>query len=237
MKLCRPPLFRNRQFEPALIVTCVRWYFRFSLSLRDLEELMAERGLSVDHTTIWRWTQKYGPEVYRRLRGEVKRKSPTWHIDETFVRIAGQWMYLFRAVDGTGQTVDFYLSATRDREAAKIFLRRALANPDNRPPHVFARDRLRSYPAAIRELQEEGWLTGRCRQRTRPYCNNRIESDHRHVKRRLRAMQGPRTSTTAWAVIQGIEAAQMIRKGQVLGITRHNLHGQAWVFGALLQVA
>ena len=146
-------------------------------------------------------------------------------------------MYLFRAVDGTGQTLDFYLSATRDREAAKIFLRRALANPDNRPPHVFARDRLRSYPAAIRELQEESGLTGRCRQRTRPYCHNRIESDHRHVKRRLRAMQGPRTSTTAWAVIQGIEAAQMIRKGQVLGITRHNLHGQAWVFGALLQVA
>ena len=133
MKSCRPPLFRNRQFEPEVIVTCVRWYLRFSLSLRDLEELMAERGLSVDHTTIWRWTQKYGPEVYRLLGGEVKRKSSTWHIDETFVRIAGRWMYLFRAVDSNGQTVDFYLSDTRDRAAAKVFLKRALANPDNRP--------------------------------------------------------------------------------------------------------
>ena len=110
MNARRPPLFRKRKFEPIVIVTCVRWYCRFSLSLRDLEELMAERGLSVDHTTIWRWTQAYGPEVYRRLRGEVKRKSSTWHMDETFVRIAGKWMYLFRAVDSQGQTVDFYLS-------------------------------------------------------------------------------------------------------------------------------
>ena len=101
----------------------------------------------------------------------------------------------------------------------------------------FRPDGLRGYPAAIRDLQEEGHLHVRCRQRTRKYCNNRIESDHRHVKRRLRAMQGPRTTATAWAVIQGIEAAQMIRKGQVLGITSHNLFGQAWVFGALLKVA
>ena len=88
----------------------------------------------MDHTTVWRWVQAYGPEVYRRLRGEVRRKSSTWHVDETFVRIAGRWMYLFRAVDGGGQTVDFYLSETRDREAAKLFLKRALGNPDNRPP-------------------------------------------------------------------------------------------------------
>ena len=158
-------------------------------------------------------------------------------MDETFVRIAGKWMYLFRAVDSQGQTVDFYLSQTRDREAAKLFLKKALANPDNRPPHVFARDGLRSYPAALRELQAEGGVGRHCRQHTRRYCNNRIESDHRHVKRRLRAMQGPRTTATAWAAIQGIEAAYMIRKGQGLGITRHNLHGQAWFFGSLLGVA
>ena len=195
---------------------------------------MAERGLSVDHTTVWRSVQAYSPEVYRGLAGEVKRKSSTWHMDESFVRITGRWMYPFRAVDSGGQTVDFYLSETRDREAATIFLKKALANGDNRPPCVFARDGLRSYPAAIRDLQREGEL--HCRQRTRRYCNNRIESDHRHIKRRLRAMQEPRTTATAWAVIQGIEAAQMIRKGQVLGITRQNLHGQAWVFGALLKV-
>jgi transposase, IS6 family len=233
----RPPLFHKRWFEPTVIVTCVRWYLRYSLSLREVRELIGERGLSVHHTSIWRWTQSYGPEVYRRLQGAVKRKSSTWHMDETFVRIAGKWLYLFRAVDSAGQTVDFYLSETRDREAAKLFLKRALANTDNRPPRVFARDGLRSYAAAIRELQEEGDVHRCCRQRTRRYCNNRIESDHRAIKRRLRAMQGPRTKATGWAVIQGIEAAHIIRKGQILGITRQNLYGQAWVFASLLQVA
>ena len=157
-------------------------------------------------------------------------------MDETFVRVGGKQMYLFRAVDSYGQTVDFYLSQTRDREAAKLFLRSALANPDNRPPYVFARDGLRSYPAAIRELKAEGKIRSTCRQRTRRYANNPVESDHRHVKRRLRTMLWPRRKATAAAVIQGIEAAQMIRKGQVLGIARHNLFGQAWVFSALLRV-
>ena len=229
-------MFRKRQFEPIIIVTCVRWCCRFSLSLRDLEELMAERGLAVDHTTIWRWVQRYGPEVHRRLRGNVKQKSSTWHMDETFVRISGRWLYLFRAVDSQGQTVDFYLSETRDREAAKRFLKKALANSDNRPPRVFARDGLRSYPAAIRELQSEGLIHCSCRHRTRPYANNRIESDHRFIKRRLRAMQGPRSAPTARRLIQAIEAVHMIRKGQVLGITRNNLSGQAWVFGSLLGI-
>src|SRR5260370_23134934 len=203
------PLFRKRQFAAEIIVTCVRWYLRFSLSLRDVEELMAERGLSVDHTTVWRWTQTYAPEVQRRLRGQVTTKGSTWHMDETFVRIAGRWMYLFRAVDSSGQTVDFYLSESRDREAAKCFLRRALANPDNRTQHVFARDRLRSYPAAIRELQNEGELRSSCRHRTRRYSNNRIESDHRHIKRRLRSMHGPRTLATPCTVSAGIEADQL----------------------------
>lgn len=236
MSFSATDLFRKRQFAAEIIVTCVRWYLRFALSLRDVEELMMERGLSVDHTTIWRWTQRYAAEVQRRLRGQLKLKDSTWHIDETSVRIAGQWMYLFRVVDSGGQTVDFYLSDTRDREAAKCFLKRALVNPDNRPPHVFARDKLRSYPAAIRDLQGEGELPRTCRHRTCRYSNNRIESDHRHITRRLRAMQGPRTAATASIVIAGIEAVQMIRKGQVLVITRTNLHGQAWVFGSPLSL-
>jgi transposase-like protein len=90
MTVRRPALFRKCKFEPTVIMTCVRWYLRFCLSLRDVEELIRERGLSVDHTSIWRWTQRYGPEVYRNLRGEVKRKSSTWHIYETFVRISGK---------------------------------------------------------------------------------------------------------------------------------------------------
>jgi transposase, IS6 family len=137
---------------------------------------MAERGLSVDHTTVWRWVQAYAPEVRKRLEGQIKYKLATWFMDETYVRVAGRWMYLFRAVDNHGQTVDFYLSETRDREAAKRFLKAALANPDNRSPHVFSVDGSRSYPAAIRELKVQGQVRPTCRHRSRQYGNNRIES-------------------------------------------------------------
>lgn len=236
MSSCRPALFRKRQFEPAVIVACVRWYLRFSLSLRDVEELMAERNLAVDHTTVWRWVQAYAPEIRKRLQGQLKYKRTTWFMDETYVRVAGHWMYLFRAVDNRGDTVDFYLSETRDRDAAKRFLQKALANPDNRPPRVFSVDGNRSYQAAIRELRNDGEFVTECRYRRSRYRNNRIESDHRHVKRRWRAMQGARTIATACVLIQGIEAIQMIRKGQVLGIPQHNRCGQAWVFRALLGV-
>jgi IS6 family transposase len=234
MKSARPALFRNRQFDPAVIVTCARWYLRFSLSLRDVEELMAERNLAVDHTTVWRWIQAYAPELRKRLQGQLQYTRATWFMDETYVRVAGRWMYLFRAVDNRGATVDFYLSETRDRDAAKRFLQVALANPDNRPPRVFSVDGNRSYGAAIRELRNDGEFTTRCRYRRSRYRNNRIESDHRPVKRRWRAMQGARTLATARNVIDGIEGTHMIKKGQVLGIPQHDRHGQAWVFGALL---
>ena len=236
MKPTRPAIFRGRHFEPEIIITCVRWYLRFSLSLRDVEELMAERCLIVDHTTVWRWCQKYSPMVWQRLKGKVKCKTATWHMDETYVRVSGRWMYLFRAVDGHGDTVDFYLSETRDREAAKAFLQKALSNPDNRPPRLLYMDGNRSYPAAIRDLQAEGRLSSRCRRRTERYANNRIESDHRQVKRRLRAMQGPRTLRTARRLIQGIEAVQMLRKGQILGAVRKHFATVSIAFALLFGI-
>ena len=150
MSALRPAPFRKRQFDAAVIVTCVRWYLRFSLSLRDIKELMAERNLTVDHTTVWRWVQPYAPELRKRLQGQLKYKRTTWFMDETYLRVAGRWMYLFRAVDNRGDTVDFYLSETRDRDAAKRFLQGALANPDNPAPRVFSVDGNRSYRAAIR---------------------------------------------------------------------------------------
>jgi hypothetical protein len=101
MTRSRPAIFRGRHFEPEIIATCVRWYLRFSLSLRNVEEMMAERGLMVDHTTVWRWCQKYGPMIYQRLRGKLKYTTTTWHMDDTYVRLAGRWVYLFRAVDDT----------------------------------------------------------------------------------------------------------------------------------------
>jgi transposase, IS6 family len=113
----RPALFRGRHFSDEVIVLCVRWYLRYSLSYRDVTELMAERRLSVDSSTIWRWVQRYAPELNTRIRRELKPTNGSWRTDETYVRVAGRWAYLYRAVDSSGATIDFFLSETRDVSA------------------------------------------------------------------------------------------------------------------------
>jgi transposase, IS6 family len=115
----RPRLFRGRHFQDVIIILCVRWYLRYSLSYRDLREMMAERGLAVDHVTIWRWVQRYAPILNQRLRRERRHPNRSWRVDETYVRVAGNWVYLYRAVDSAGDTIDFMLSPNRDLIAAK----------------------------------------------------------------------------------------------------------------------
>src|SRR5712672_4760900 len=119
-------LFKWRQFEPEVILLAIGWYLRFSLSYRDVEELLAERGLSVDHVTVWRWIQRYAPELDRRLRKRLKATNDSWRVDETYVRVKGKWVYLYRAVDSTGATIDFLLSAKRDAVTAQPFLTKSL---------------------------------------------------------------------------------------------------------------
>ena len=124
----RPAIFKWRQTEPGLILCAVRWYLRYSLSLRDVEELLEERGLNVDHTTVWRWVQYYGPELEQRLRQHLKPTNKSWRVDETYVRVKGRWCYLYRAIDSRGATIDFLLSAFRDADAAKRLFRKALSD-------------------------------------------------------------------------------------------------------------
>ena len=119
-------LFKWRQFEPEVILLAVGWYLRFSLSYRDVEALLAERGISVDHVTLWRWVQRYAPELERRLRKGLKATNDSWRVDETYVRVKGKWVYLYRAVDSTGATIDFLLSAKRDAAAAERFQSQSL---------------------------------------------------------------------------------------------------------------
>jgi transposase, IS6 family len=211
----RPTLFKGRHFQDEIIVLCVRWYLRFSLTYRDLEELMTERNLSVDHTTVWRWVQRYAPELNKRIRREVKPTNGSWRTDETYIRVAGRWTYLYRAVDSTGTTIDFLLSETRDLEAARRFFRKALAAPGHARPRVITVDGNPSYPAVIQELKRAGALGRRCRCRPVPYLNNIVEQDHRAIKRRINAKLGFRCFDGAWRTIQGYEAIHMIRKGQV----------------------
>ena len=122
----RPAIFKWRQREPEIILCAVRWYLRYSLSLRDVEELLIERGLGADHTTVWRWVQRYAPELEQRMRQYLKSTNKSWRVDETYIRIRGRWCYLYRAVDSAGATIDFLLSAIRDADAAKRLFRNAL---------------------------------------------------------------------------------------------------------------
>jgi len=156
-------LFKWRQFEPEVILLAIGWYVRFSLSYRDVEELLAERGLLVDHVTVWRWVQRYAPEMERRLRSKLKPTNDSWRVDETYVRVKGKWVYLYRALDSNGDTIDFLLSARRDAAAAERFLAKASARENNHPAvRVINTDKHSGYPPAIANLQTRGDLSEKC---------------------------------------------------------------------------
>ena len=141
--------FKWRHFQGQIILLCVLWYLRYCLSYRDLEEMMAERGLNLDHTTIYRWVQKYAPELEKRCRPHLKQTNGSWRVDETYIKVKGQWMYLYRAVDSAGNTLEFLLSNTRDTLAAKRFFRKALGAPHIMTPRVINVDQNPAYPKAV----------------------------------------------------------------------------------------
>jgi transposase-like protein len=199
-------LFKWRQFEPEVILLAVGWYLRFSLSYRDVEELLAERDLHADHVTIWRWVQRYAPELERRVRKRLKATNDSWRVDETYVRVKGQWRYLYRAVDSSGATLDFLLSAKQDTESAKRFLAKALGRQNHPAPRVIHTDGHGAYPPAIAQLKTDGVLDENCRHRVGRYLNNLVEQDHRAIKRRVKASQHFRSFWGAWRTLAGYEA-------------------------------
>ena len=154
------------------------------------KKLLSERGLEVDHTTIWRWVQRYGPELEERLRRHLKTINRSWRVDETYVRVKGRWCYLYRALDSTGATIDFVLSGRRDAAAATRLFRKALTDPAHPQPRVINTDQARLYGSAIAGMKKEGILRRRCRHRPVQYLNNIVEQDHRAIKRRVEAKQG-----------------------------------------------
>ena len=153
--------FKGRHFEGEVVLWAVRWYCRYGVSYRDLEQMMGERGVSVDHSTIYRWVQKYAPEIEKRLRWQWRGpRSTSWRVDETYVKVRGQWAYLYRAVDKHGNTIDFYLSPTRNTAAAKRFLGKALSGlKDWEKPRVINTDKAPTYAAALAELKKEGKMS------------------------------------------------------------------------------
>ena len=231
------PLFYGRHFPDDIISLALRWYLRYSLSYRDLKEILAERGVSVDHSTIWRWVDRFAPELERRLRPHLQPRIPVWRVDETYIRVAGEWTYLYRAVDGRGATVEFYLSRTRDVESAKLFLRKAMADQRLLPPALMVTDGNPTYPIAVREMQREEKLPLSCKLRISHSENNLIEQDHRGIQRRADAKQHFRSFGGASHTIAGYEAMHMLRKGQVSECKRGDAVGQAQFVHRLLTQA
>jgi len=225
--MSQPKLFRYRHYLAEIILLCVRWYLRYSLSYRDLEEMMAERGLCVDHTTIYRWVQHFAPILERKCRSKLNPTNNSWRVDETYVKVKGEWVYLYRAVDSAGNTVEFMLSQTRDGQAAKRFLRKALCAHHTVSPRVINVDKNPSYPKAIKKLQKKGTLPTGCELRPVKYLNNLIEQDHRFIKRRTNPGMGFWSFETAWRTLQGYEAMNQLRKGQVRGTTKGDVMSQA----------
>jgi IS6 family transposase len=229
-------LFKWRHFLPEIILLNVRWYCRYSLSYRDLEEMMAERGVEVDHSTINRWVLKFAPELDKRIRPFLNPTNDSWRVDETYIEIRGEWKYLYRAVDSAGNTLDFMLSAKRDGKAAARFFRKVLAAKHTQMPRVITVDKNAAYPVAMDELKQDKTLKAETELRQSKYLNNLIEQDHRHVKRIVKPMMGFQSFNTARRTLCGIEAMNMMRKGQVKDINQGDSVSQARFINELFGV-
>src|SRR5690606_2225737 len=212
-------MFKGRHFDRSVILLCVRWYLAYSLSLRDLKEMMAERGISVDHTTIHRWTAHYAPLLLEQFNRRKRPVTSRWHVDETYIKVRGRWMYLYRAIDSNGDTVEFWFSERRNLTAAKHFLTRAIKR-HGRPERIVI-DGSQTNKEAILSCDTADRLQDRSRRKLKPirsrqsrYLNNRIEQDHRPSKRRVRPMLGFKSVASARVILGGVEMVHMMRKVQ-----------------------
>lgn len=188
---------------------------------------MAERGVRVDHSTINRWVLQYAPELDKRIRPHLKPTNDSWRVDETYIEIKGEWKYLYRAVDSEGNPLDFLLSAKRDGKTAARFFRKVLKAKHTQTPRVITVDKNAAYPVAMDELKEDQTLKAETELRQIKYLNNMIEQDHRNIKRITKPMMGFQSFNTARRTLRGIEAMNMIRKGQVNRINQGDSVAQA----------
>jgi transposase-like protein len=198
--------FAGFRFPPEVIVLAVRWYLRFGLSYRDVEELLTERGVEVDHVTVYRWVLRFMPPLADAARPCRHAVGDRWSVDETYVRVAGQWRYVYRAIDQFGQVIDVFVSARRDAKAARRFFDQAISATKVTPVEITT-DQAPIYPAVLEDLLPAAL------HRTDPYANNWIECDHGRLKARVRTMRGLKHDRSARVIVAGHAFVQNLRRG------------------------
>jgi transposase-like protein len=199
--------------------------------------MMQERGLEVDHSTIFRWVQRYAPEINKRIRQHLKMSGTSYRVDETYIKVGKSCKYLYRAVDKSGQTIEFMLSAKHDEHAAKRFFKKMMRAEHRRLPFSIIVDKNAACPKAFSTSQEERIVPQDCKLRRVKYLNNVIEQDHRFIKKKVRASQCFRSFHTAERTLEGIESLHMMRKGQVKRLDGSDAQGQAKFVVSLFGVA
>src|SRR5476649_615785 len=204
-------VLKRLHYPLEIMLVCVRWYVAYPLSLRNLEEMMAERGIAVDHSTVHRWAIKLLPVLEKAFRRCKRPVGKSWRVDETYVKVKGQWKYLYRAVDKAGNTVDFLLRARRDKEAARRYFEKAIEQ--NGEPETITVGKSGANLAALEALNAERLTPIKVRQNK--YLNNVVEQDHRAIKRIINPMMGSKDFRCARIILSGIEIAHMIRRGQM----------------------
>jgi transposase-like protein len=199
--------------------------------------MMHERGLHIELSTVFRWVQRYAPEINKSIRQHLKMSGTSYRVDETYIKVGKSCKYLYRAIDKSGQTIEFMLSAKRDVCAAKRFFRKMMRADHRRLPFSISVDIHTSYPDAFNVSQEEKVLPKDCRLRRTKYLTNIVEQDHRFIRRRWRACQCFRSFHTAERTIDGIESMHMLRKGQVKRLDERGAVGQEKFIESLFGVA
>jgi transposase-like protein len=208
--------FKWKHFTPELILWCLRWYGSTSMSYANLSDMLQERGISVNRSTIYRWCIEYSPKLRKKLRRHQFIQADTsWQLDKTYVKVKGKWHYLYRAINKQGDTLDFYFFHKRNKEAAYLFLKRCLRPYSNKlQPKILNTDKHSSYANAIARLKKEGRLREDVEQRQVKYLNNGIESDHAPIKKLVESTGGFKSRKRAWSTLQGFESLRMLNKGQ-----------------------
>jgi transposase, IS6 family len=218
--------FKGRHYPPSVILLSVRWYCKYPLAYRHVEEMLKDRGFNSsidmpDHSTIERWVKVYGPEIEKRLRRQPASIGSSWRVDETYIKVRGKWVFLYRAVDKQGNTVDFLLSEKQDKAAAQSFFEKALKKKANPKPEKLTTDGHQAYPASIKNLKKKKKLKKKLKHRVSKYLNNHIESDHARLKQKLKPMRGFKTFQGAEKTIAGMEAMLMLKKRQFTAMNHY----------------